>query len=65
MDKEELEKAAQRHADAVRRYEDRKLHCKDDFIAGVEFILNRLRKMQPTEAWKEIINLVENENISV
>ena len=65
MNKEELEKAAQRHADAVRCYEDRKLHCKEDFIAGAKFILNRLRKMQPTEVWKEIINFGDNENINI
>lgn len=40
MNKEELEKAAQRHADAVRCYEDRKLHCKEDFIAGAECAVN-------------------------
>lgn len=42
MDNRKLKEAAQNYADGIRRYQDRKLHCEEDFIAGAEWSVNSI-----------------------
>lgn len=40
MDNRKLKEAAQNYADGIRRHQDRKMNCAEDFMAGAEWAVN-------------------------
>ena len=45
MTTEEVEKAANDYANSIPQHEDRKRYCREDFLAGVEWMANYISNM--------------------
>lgn len=54
MDKRQIKKAAMEYAERIPLFDDRKRYCREDFIAGAEFIADYLCKLPLNLAVKQL-----------
>ena len=54
MNKQLIEQAASSYADSIPQFDDRKRYCREDFIAGVEWLAARLCEISFPEIVSEL-----------
>ena len=54
MNRELIDRAASSYADSIPQFDDRKRYCREDFIAGVEWLAARLCEIPFPEIVSEL-----------
>ena len=52
MNKQLIEQAASSYADSIPQFDDRKRYCREDFIAGVEWMAGYIDRYIEEKLWK-------------